>query len=119
MITLWRQRVNEMFCTLSTSTHVLFVGITDYEERMFQIKSIIHNLPKANYIVLEYLMRHLSLVASYSDINKMEASNLALIFSIGLLRPAQDDLSSIMLSDLQNKTIETIILQVDWFFEQE
>ncbi|KAG1324358.1 hypothetical protein G6F62_009144 [Rhizopus arrhizus] len=68
--------------------------ITDYEERMFQIKSIIHNLPKANYIVLEYLMRHLSLVASYSDINKMEASNLALIFSIGLLRPAQDDLSS-------------------------
>ncbi|CAO3679677.1 unnamed protein product [Rhizopus stolonifer] len=93
--------------------------ITDYEERMFRIKSVIHSLPKPNYIVLEYLMRHLGRVASHSEENKMEASNLALIFSIGILRPAQGDLSSIMLSDLLNKTIESLILQVDWFFEQE
>lgn len=86
---------------------------------MFQIKSVIHSLPKPNYIVLEYLMRHLGRVASHSEENKMEASNLALIFSIGILRPAQGDLSSIMLSDLLNKTIESLILQVDWFFEQE
>lgn len=92
-------------------------GIPDYEERMYQIKSIIHNLPKPNYIVLEYLMRHLSLVASYSEVNKMEASNLALIFSVGLLRSVQEDLGSILMSDLQSKIIEVIIQQVDWFFE--
>ncbi|KAI9486486.1 MAG: hypothetical protein EXX96DRAFT_44094 [Benjaminiella poitrasii] len=94
--------------------------ISDYEERMYQIKSIIHSLPKANYIVLERLMRHLHLVASYSEINKMEASNLALIFSVGLLRTSQEDnLSSIMMSDLRSKIIEAIIQQVDWFFEED
>ncbi|KAI8065351.1 Rho GTPase activation protein [Gilbertella persicaria] len=93
--------------------------MTDYEERMYQIKSVIHSLPKPNYLVLEYLMRHLGRVASYSDINKMEASNLALIFSVGLLRAPQEDLSSIMMSDLQSKVIEAIIQQVDWFFEDD
>lgn len=86
---------------------------------MYQIKSIIHSLPKPNYIVLEYLMRHLNLVASYSEINKMESSNLALIFSVGLLRSAQEDLSSIMMSDLHSKIIEAIIQQVEWFFEED
>lgn len=83
---------------------------------MYQIKSVIHSLPKPNYIVLEYLMRHLNLVASYSEINKMETSNLALIFSVGLLRSAQEDLSSIMMSDLHSKIIEAVIQQVEWFF---
>jgi hypothetical protein len=86
---------------------------------MFQIKSIIHSLPKPNYMVLEHLMRHLHLVSSYSQINKMETSNLALIFSVGLLRSVQEDLSSIMMSDLQSKIIEAIIQQVDWFFEED
>lgn len=95
------------------------IGIPDYEDRMYQIKSIIHSLPKPNYVVLEYLMRHLNLIASYSDINKMESSNLALIFSVGLLRSSQEDLSSIMMSDLQSKIVEAIIQQVDWFFEQD
>ncbi|RCH86869.1 hypothetical protein CU097_009818, partial [Rhizopus azygosporus] len=93
--------------------------ISDYEERMFQIKSVLHSLPKPNFIVLEYLMRHLSHVASYSEINKMEASNLALIFSVSLLRPVQGELSGIMQSDLQSKVIEALILQADWFFEQD
>jgi hypothetical protein len=86
---------------------------------MYQIKSIIHSLPKPNYIVLEYLMRHLNLIASYSDINKMESSNLALIFSVGLLRSSQEDFSSIMMSDLQSKIVEAIIQQAEWFFEQD
>ncbi|KAI8365628.1 Rho GTPase activation protein [Choanephora cucurbitarum] len=93
--------------------------ITDYEERMYQIKSVIHSLPKPNFTVLKYLMRHLNRVASFSEINKMEPSNLALIFSVGLLRAPQEDLSSIMMSDLQGRVVEAIIQQVDWFFEDE
>lgn len=86
---------------------------------MYQIKSIIHALPKENFTVLEFLMRHLNRVTAYSEVNKMEASNLALIFSVGLLRSPQEDLTSIMHADLQNKVIEAIIQQVDWFFEKE
>lgn len=91
--------------------------MTDYEERMYQIKSILHSLPKSNYTVLKFLMQHLNLVASYCEVNKMESSNLALIFSVGLLRSPQEDLSSIMMSDLHSQIIEAIIQQVDWFFE--
>ncbi|KAI9264063.1 hypothetical protein BDA99DRAFT_571571 [Phascolomyces articulosus] len=91
----------------------------EYDERMYRIKATIHVLPKSNFTVLEYLMRHLNRVAEYSDINKMEPSNLALIFSVGLLRPPADDLSGIMQTDLQSKVIEAIIQQVDWFFEKD
>lgn len=67
--------------------------------------------------MLEYLMRHLHRISLHSGINKMETSNLALIFSVGLLRTPQDDMTSIMHTDLQSKTVEAIIQQVDWFFE--
>ncbi|CAO3637618.1 unnamed protein product [Cunninghamella echinulata] len=93
--------------------------IPDYDDRMYQIKSIIHALPLENFKTLEYLMRHLNRVSLYSEINKMETSNLALIFSVGLLRTTQDDLSSIIHTDLQSKIIEAIIQQVDWFFEMD
>jgi hypothetical protein len=64
-------------------------------------------------------MRHLNRVAAHSEENKMEASNLSLIFSVGLLRSYQEDLSSIIHADLVNTVIESIILQVDWFFEED
>ncbi|KAI9484648.1 Rho GTPase activation protein [Zychaea mexicana] len=91
----------------------------EYDDRMYRIKATIHVLPKANFTVLEYLMRHLHRVAEHCEINKMEPSNLALIFSVGLLRPPADDLSGIMQTDLQSKVIEAIIQQVDWFFEKD
>ncbi|CEP11285.1 hypothetical protein [Parasitella parasitica] len=94
--------------------------LQDYDERMFRLKSIIQVLPVVNYKVFQYLARHLERVKSNSRINKMESSNLALIFSIGLLRPRHDDLSaSIMHNDLSSKVIETIITHVDWFFDTD
>jgi hypothetical protein len=94
--------------------------LQDYDERMFRLKSIIQVLPVANYKVFQYLVRHLERVKNQSDINKMEASNLAMIFSIGLLRSKQDDLSSsIMHSDLLSEVMETIIQHVDWFFDTD
>ncbi|KAH8547625.1 hypothetical protein BGW37DRAFT_510228 [Umbelopsis sp. PMI_123] len=93
--------------------------ISDYDERMFAIKSLLHVLPLVNYNTLEYLMRHLNRVAAHSEENKMEASNLSLIFSVGLLRSYQEDLSSIIHADLVNTVVESIIIQVDWFFERD
>ncbi|KAJ2960317.1 hypothetical protein NQZ79_g4269 [Umbelopsis isabellina] len=93
--------------------------IPDYDERMFTIKSLIRVLPPVNYHTLEYLMRHLNRVAAHSQENKMEASNLSLIFSVGLLRSIQEDLSSIIHADLVNTVVEAVILQVDWFFEDD
>ncbi|KAI8985136.1 Rho GTPase activation protein [Pilobolus umbonatus] len=96
------------------------IRLQDYDERMFRLKSIIQVLPVANYKVFHYLTQHLSEVASNSSQNKMEASNLALIFSIGLLRSKQEDVSSsIMHNDLISRIVETIIKHVDWFFDTD
>lgn len=94
--------------------------LQDHDERMFRLKSIIQVLPITNYKVFQYLVRHLERVKDHSAVNKMEASNLALIFSIGLLRSKQDDLSSSILhNDLLSKVIETVIRHVDWFFDTD
>ncbi|EPB89478.1 hypothetical protein HMPREF1544_03709 [Mucor circinelloides 1006PhL] len=94
--------------------------LQDYDERMFRLKSIIQVLPVVNYKVLHFLVRHLERVKNNSHINKMEASNLALIFSIGLLRSKHDDVSaSILHTDLASKIVETIISHVDWFFDTD
>ncbi|KAL9548226.1 hypothetical protein MBANPS3_005788 [Mucor bainieri] len=94
--------------------------LQDYDERMFRLKSIIQVLPVVNYKVLFYVARHLERVKNHSHINKMEASNLALIFSMGLLRPKHDDVSaSIMHNDLSSTIVETIITHVDWFFDTD
>lgn len=94
--------------------------LQDYDERMFRLKSIVQVLPIAHYKVLHYLVKHLERVKDQSDINKMEPSNLALIFSVGLLRSKQDDLScSILHTDMLSKAIEIIIRHVDWFFDDK
>ncbi|KAL0137404.1 hypothetical protein V8B55DRAFT_1528032 [Mucor lusitanicus] len=94
--------------------------LQDYDERMFRLKSIIQVLPVVNYKVLYHVARHLERVKDHSHINKMEASNLALIFSMGLLRPKHDDVSaSIMHNDLSSTIVETIITHVDWFFDTD
>ncbi|KAI8365580.1 Rho GTPase activation protein [Blakeslea trispora] len=94
--------------------------LQDYDERMFRLKSIIQILPLANYRVLKYLIKHLETVSLQSQVNKMEASNLALIFSMGLLRPKNDDISaSVLQSDLASKVIECMITHAAWFFDHE
>lgn len=94
--------------------------LPDYDERMFRLKSLIQVLPVANYKCLEFLARHMERVQAHSHVNKMEASNLALIFSVGLLRPKQqNDLSSIINTDHQSKVVETVIQHVDWFFDTD
>ncbi|RCH85047.1 Rho GTPase-activating protein 23, partial [Rhizopus stolonifer] len=94
--------------------------LQDHHERMFRLKSIIQVLPVANYKVFQYLIKHLEHVKNHSQVNKMEASNLALIFSVGLLRPKHDDVSaSILHSDLASKVIECVLMHADWFFDTD
>lgn len=91
--------------------------LEEYDEQMFRLKAIIQVLPVAHYKVLQYLVEHLDRVQQQSKVNKMEASNLALIFAIGLLRPKHENLSaSILHTDLVSKVVEMLILHVDWFF---
>lgn len=86
---------------------------------MYALREIVHQLPPSNFCVLEYLIRHLRRISKNREVNKMAATNLALIFSVGLLRPEKEDMSNIVNTNLQTRVIEAIIQLVDWFFEKD
>ncbi|ORY47208.1 RhoGAP-domain-containing protein [Rhizoclosmatium globosum] len=101
--------------------------IQDYNERLIQLKTLIQALPTCNYNVLSYLLKHLKKIAENSEVNKMEQSNLAIVFAPTLIRTpegtgdaaavAQQGYASMANMPFHNKLIESMIEQYDWLFD--
>jgi hypothetical protein len=94
--------------------------IEDYNERLCAIKTLVQDLPKVHYDIFEFLVRHLVKVSKYSEENKMEASNLAIVFGPSLLRVRETNAAdmqaayaNMMNMSFQNSLIEAIITQAD------
>lgn len=94
--------------------------ISDYNSKLIEIKNLVQALPKVHYDVLEFLMRHLVKVAARSEVNKMEPSNLAIVFGPSLLRleekgeaDMQQQIANMMNMSSQNSLIENMITQTD------
>ncbi|XP_064899032.1 rho GTPase-activating protein 30 isoform X2 [Columba livia] len=56
------------------------------EARLVKIKEVLKELPPPHYRTLEFLMRHLLLMASHSGRTNMHARNLAIVWAPNLLR---------------------------------
>ncbi|XP_018083207.1 rho GTPase-activating protein 32-like isoform X3 [Xenopus laevis] len=56
------------------------------EERLVKIHDVIQQLPPPHYRTLEFLMRHLSRLATYCTITNMHTKNLAIVWAPNLLR---------------------------------
>ncbi|KAF9140514.1 hypothetical protein BGX30_006403 [Mortierella sp. GBA39] len=91
--------------------------ITDYNEKLYTIKSLVHSLPEANFNTLQYLMLHLSRVQDQYQTTKMDSANLAICFAPNLLRQEVDDLTSIINTGKQSSIIDTLIEQQEWVFD--
>ncbi|XP_017283840.1 rho GTPase-activating protein 32 isoform X2 [Kryptolebias marmoratus] len=59
------------------------------EERLLKIHNVIQQLPPPHYRTLEFLMRHLSRLATFSSITNMHTKNLAIVWAPNLLRSRQ------------------------------
>uniref|UniRef100_A0A3Q1J9J7 Uncharacterized protein n=1 Tax=Anabas testudineus TaxID=64144 RepID=A0A3Q1J9J7_ANATE len=59
------------------------------EERLVKIHNVIQQLPPPHYRTLEFLMRHLSRLATFSSITNMHTKNLAIVWAPNLLRSRQ------------------------------
>ncbi|KAM9317939.1 rho GTPase-activating protein 32 isoform 2-T2 [Pholidichthys leucotaenia] len=59
------------------------------EERLVKIHNVIQQLPPPHYRTLEFLMRHLSHVATFSSVTNMHTKNLAIVWAPNLLRSRQ------------------------------
>ncbi|XP_074543868.1 uncharacterized protein LOC141803766 [Halichoeres trimaculatus] len=62
------------------------VAIQLEEERLVKIRDVLKELPTPHYRTLEFLMRHLVKMASYSSETNMHARNLAIVWAPNLLR---------------------------------
>ena len=99
----------------------------DRQERLQQMKMVIHQLPIHNFATLKYLMNHLDKIARKSERNKMDFSNLATVFGPTLLRSPQssssknssqrDDMITVWGDMLEQRSIlEQIIANHQWLF---
>ena len=85
------------------------------------LKYLVRSLPRSHFETLRFLLRHLSRVAQKSGVNKMEPSNLAIVFGPTLMRAQGDDIAvaAVMNMGTQNSVIENLLIQIDWIFDQE
>ncbi|KAM8817204.1 rho GTPase-activating protein 32 isoform 1-T1 [Rhynchonycteris naso] len=92
------------------------------EERLLKIHDVIQQLPPPHYRTLEFLMRHLSLLADYCSITNMHAKNLAIVWAPNLLRSKQIEsacfsgTAAFMEVRIQSVVVEFILNHVDVLF---
>ncbi|BFU22061.1 RhoGAP domain containing protein [Entamoeba histolytica HM-3:IMSS] len=84
------------------------VRLEDPQQQIEQIKEFIKTLPEPNLFVFKYLFMFLTKVMAESKINKMVASNIAIVFSPNLLF-YEDSQDGLILSKNVNDLIAKIV----------
>ncbi|XP_055469187.1 rho GTPase-activating protein 30 [Psammomys obesus] len=91
-------------------------------ERLVKILDVLQELPVQNYRTLEFLMRHLVHMASFSAQTNMHARNLAIVWAPNLLRSKDIEASgfngtaAFMEVRVQSIVVEFILTHVDQLF---
>ncbi|EEC10256.1 conserved hypothetical protein [Ixodes scapularis] len=92
------RELEEPLLTFDLYEEVMRFQELDQSEKLAQARALLlERLPDDNYELLKYIVEFLAKVRSMSDLNKMTASNLAIVFGPNLLwsREEQASLSSI------------------------
>nr|XP_046215531.1 rho GTPase-activating protein 30-like isoform X2 [Oncorhynchus gorbuscha] len=98
------------------------VAIQLEDERLVKIKDVLKELPAPHYRTLEFLMRHLVKMASYSSHTNMHARNLAIVWAPNLLRSKDIEASgfngtaAFMEVRVQSIVVEFILTHVPQLF---
>ncbi|KAG7322115.1 hypothetical protein KOW79_014973 [Hemibagrus wyckioides] len=99
-------------------------GATD-DERLVKVHDVIQQLPPPHYRTLEFLMRHLARMATFSYITNMHCKNLAIVWAPNLLRSKQIEsacfsgTSAFMEVRIQSVVVEFILNHVDVLFSSK
>lgn len=88
----------------------------DPTRRRDAIHAIINNLPDPNYTTLRYLIFHIFRIQERSDVNKMDVTNLGIIWGPVLM---STDYQNVGEMAVQSRTIQTILVNAYAIFEAE
>uniref|UniRef100_V9KL68 Rho GTPase-activating protein 32-like protein n=1 Tax=Callorhinchus milii TaxID=7868 RepID=V9KL68_CALMI len=92
------------------------------EERLIKVHNVIQQLPPPNYRTLEYLVRHLSVLAAQSAHTNMHTKNLAIVWAPNLLRSKEIELvgfsgaAAFREVRVQSVVVEFLLSNVDVLF---
>ncbi|XP_039313819.1 uncharacterized protein LOC105205487 isoform X9 [Solenopsis invicta] len=110
---------------LTADLYPMFIDadkIEDPQRRMTTIRKLLRDLPEHHFETLKYLMQHLKKIVEHSEVNKMEAKNLAIVFGPTLVRASgsRDNMVT-MVTDMshQCRIVESLLNNVDWFFSED
>ncbi|XP_062894544.1 rho GTPase-activating protein 32-like isoform X1 [Mobula hypostoma] len=101
------------------------VSVASDEDRLVKIYDVIQQLPPPHYRTLEFLMRHLAQLATYSYITNMHTKNLAIVWAPNLLRSRQIEsacfsgTAAFMEVRIQSVVVEFILNHVDVLFSSK
>jgi len=91
-------------------------NIQDDVRRRDSVHAIINNLPDPNYTTLRYLVFHLYRVQERSDANKMDVTNLGIIWGPILMKPDHQNVGEMA---VQSRALQTILVNAYAIFEAE
>ncbi|GAB1296233.1 Rho GTPase-activating protein 44 [Apodemus speciosus] len=97
-------------------------SIQEQDKRLQALWNACEKLPKANHNNIRYLIKFLSKLSEYQDVNKMTPSNMAIVLGPNLLWPQSEGNITEMMTTVSLQIvgiIEPIIQHADWFFPGE
>ncbi|CDQ68215.1 unnamed protein product [Oncorhynchus mykiss] len=99
LLKLYLRELPEPLVPFSRYQEFLVCGKNISSERkqgLTELQHLLHELPVANFNLLNYICQFLNEVQSYSSSNKMSTQNLATVFGPNILRPKAEDPESII-----------------------
>jgi len=113
-----KQQVSTCHSIISIKT-LTYVELDDDIVRRDSLHAIINGLPDPNYATLRALTLHLNRVVENADHNRMNASNLAIVFGPTLMGDGKVGASNFSDSGYQVRVIDTILNNCYQIFDDD
>jgi len=88
-------------------------SLQNNKEKISKFREIVDALAKPNRHTLQALLKHLLKVAEYSEFNRMQIPNLAIVFGPTLMWPATESINMALDLMKQNLVIEALLVEYD------
>ncbi|XP_060718283.1 rho GTPase-activating protein 33 isoform X1 [Tachysurus vachellii] len=98
------------------------MGEMTEDERMVKVHDVIQQLPPPHYRTLEYLIKHLARLATFSEETNMHIKNLAIVWAPNLLRSKEIEAAGLNGADpfkevrIQSVVVEFLLTNVELLF---
>ena len=96
---------------------IFYLGIDNFTERVVMIHKLLFSLPTLNFEAIKMLMKHLYVVSTHSQQNKMTTSNLSTCLGPTVFRTEQECVSNLYNIKFYSEIIELLIIHHDKMFE--